>query len=299
MDKTLTYALIVFVAGSSYGFLVPIIKTANAQGVFPADFLPLQYLLAFAIMLAVTLARRIPRPSPRDFARLAAVGILTSCTSLCYYRAVTLLPSAVALTLLFQFVWIGVVVNAVAERRPPSRTTLAAVGIVLVGTVFAAGISDMSIAALDPAGIAFGLGSAVFYSLFLFASGRVGTQFAVPLRTTGLALGGFITTTLMNPGFAAVAASNALVWPYALVLSLLGIIVPTSLIALAGPRLAPSVVTIMASSELPVGVLAAWAFVADVPTPAALFGVALVLVGIVYNQWPALRGAVNRTSGSG
>ena len=289
MDRTLTYALLVFLAGSSYGFIVPAVKIAEASNVHVADFLPLQYLLAFFIMGAVTIVRRIPLASPCSFAKLAAVGIFTSCTSLCYYRAVAMLPGAVALTLLFQFVWIGVIINAIAERRLPDRTTVVAVVIVLVGTVFAAGVFDGSIADLDPLGIAYGLGSAVFYSMFLFSSGRVGTEFAVPLRTTGLALGGFITTTIMNPGFVAVAVSDALIWPYALCLAFLGIIIPTSLIALASPKLDPSVVTIMASSELPVGVLAAWAIVADVPSVPALFGVVLVLGGIVYNQWPALR----------
>ncbi|MBR5259416.1 MAG: DMT family transporter [Eggerthellaceae bacterium] len=294
MDKTLTYALLVFLAGSSYGFLVPVIKVAESAGVHVADFLPLQYLLAFFIMGAVTVARRIPFATPREFVTLAAVGLFTSCTSLCYYRAVAMLPSAVALTLLFQFVWIGVVLDAVATRKLPDRTTLIAVVIVLLGTAFAAGLFDMSIASLDPMGIAFGLGSALFYALFLFSSGRVGTEFAVPLRTMGLSFGGFVMTTLMNPGFVFVAMTDALIWPCALLLAFLGIIIPTGLIAFASPKLESGVVTIMASSELPVGVLAAWLIVSDTPSLLTLFGVALVLVGIVYNQWPALRAAYKK-----
>ncbi len=294
MNKTLTYALLVFLAGSSYGFIVPAIKIAESADIHAADFLPLQYLMAFFLMAALTMLKHIKLPTLRELAKLACVGILTACTSLCYYRAVALLPSAVALTLLFQFVWIGIILNAITQRRLPGRTTVLAVIIVLVGTVLAAGIFDMSIASLNPAGIAFGLGSAVFYSLFLFVSGRISSDYAVPLRTTMLSLGGFITTTAMNPGFVSVVLDNALTWPVALVMSFLGIIIPTSLISLASPKLDASVVTIMASSELPVGVLAAWVIVADTPTPAALAGVILVLAGIVYNQWPALKGILRK-----
>lgn len=296
MNRTLVYAFLVFLAGSSYGFIVPTVKIASANGVDVADFLPAQYLLAFFIMGAVTLAKRISFPEPKELAKLAGIGLFTSCTSLCYYRAVALLPSAVALTLLFQFVWIGVILESVSSRKLPDKPTLIAVGIVLVGTVFAAGIFDASFASLDPAGIAFGLGSAVFYSLFLFTSGKVGAEYAVPLRTMMLALGGFIMTSALNVSFFTEALWDPAIWPYALLLSFLGIIVPTSLIALGSPKLPAGMVTIMASSELPVGVLAAWLIVADTPTLPTIIGVVLVLFGIVYNQLPALKESLRKSA---
>lgn len=294
MNKTLTYALLVFLAGSSYGFIVPAVKIASANGVDVADFLPAQYLFSFLAMAAVALARRVSFSNPKDLAKLAVLGLFTSCTSLCYYRAVALLPGAVALTLLFQFVWIGVILNAVAERKLPDQPTVISVIIVLAGTVFSAGIFDASFADLDPAGIAFGLGSAVFYALFLFASGKVGAERALPLRIMMLSLGGVIMTSALNPAFFTVALWDPTIWPYAVLMSLLGIIIPTSLIAFASPKLPGGVVTIMASSELPVGVLAAWAIVADTPSAPCLFGVCLVLAGIVYSQWPTLRQMLSR-----
>lgn len=289
MNKTLLYALLVFLAGSSYGFIVPVVKIASAHNVDVTDFLPAQYLLAFLLMAVVTLIRRIRFVSPGEMLKLASLGLATACTSLCYYRAVSLLPSAVALTLLFQFVWIGIIVTSVAERKLPSKQTVVAMAVVLLGTVLAAGLFDASFASLDSTGVAFGLGSAVFYALFLFLSGKVGTQYELPLRTMMLALGGFVVTSTMNVGFFAGALWDASIWPYATILAFLGIIIPTSLIAFASPKIPASMVTIMASSELPVGVLAAWAVVADAPAPLTVVGVCLVLAGIVLNQIPALR----------
>lgn len=294
MNRTPAYALLVFLAGSSYGFIVPCVKIASAHGVDVTDFLPAQYLLAFLLMAAVTLARRISFAKPAEMLKLAGIGVATSCTSLCYYSAVSLLPSAVALTLLFQFVWIGVAINSIAERKLPDWGTVIAMAVVLAGTVFAAGLFDASFSDLDPKGIAFGLGSAVFYALFLFLSGKVGTEYALPMRTMMLSFGGFLVTSAMNPGFFTGALWDAAIWPYAVLLAFLGIIVPTSLIAFASPKIPAGMVTIMASSELPVGVLAAWAIVADVPSPTTLFGVFLVLAGIIGNQLPALKESFSR-----
>lgn len=291
MNKTLTYALLVFLAGSSYGFIVPAVKIASANGVNVADFLPAQYLFSFILMAGVIAARKVKLTEPREMLKLAGIGLLTSCTSLCYYRAVALLPGAVALTLLFQFVWIGVIINSVVERKLPDKPTIVAVVLVLVGTVFAAGLVDASFSDLDPQGIMFGLGSAVFYSLFLFTSGKVGTDYVVPLRVMMLSLGGFFMTSALNLNFFTEALWDPAIWPYAVAMSFLGIIIPTGLIAFASPKLPAGMVTIMASSELPVGVLAAWAIISDVPSMPTLIGVCLVLAGIVYNQIPTLKEA--------
>lgn len=294
MNRTLTYALIVFVAGSSYGFVVPIVKIATAHGVAVADILPAQYMVAFVAAVAVTALRHISLPAPIELLKLAFMGLLAAGTSLCYYRAVALLPSTVALTLLFQFVWIGIVIECISTRKAPGRRTVTAVVIVLVGTVLAAGVLEESALTLDPFGVAFGLGSAVFYSLFLFFSGKVGTQYAVPVRTIMLAVGGFTLSSICNPSFFSEGLTNPSMWPFALALGVMGVLMPTSLIAFASPKLPPSVVTVMASSELPMGVLCAWAIIGDTPSPLALVGVVLVLAGIVYNQLPALKRAVSR-----
>ena len=74
-------------------------------------------------------------------------------------------------------------------------------------------------------------------------------------------------------------------------MSILGVILPTTLINYASPKLSTGMVSVMASSELPVGILAAWVLVGDEPTPLVLFGAALVLVGIILKQLPTLLSA--------
>lgn len=289
MRNTLFYAILVFLAGASYGFIVPAVKSAITVQVYPADFLPLQYLVALIACMGFALVRRVKFASPAECAKMALLGVFTGLTSICYYTSVSLLPGAVALTLLFQYVWVSVLIECIVERRLPSRSTVVAVIIVLVGTVFAAGLFEGSIGTLDPFGVAMGAGSAVFYALFLYLSGRIGADQPAALRAAMLPLGGLVVTSLANPACYTTAMFDPNVWPYAVGMSILGVILPTTLINYASPKLSTGMVSVMASSELPVGIISAWILVADTPTPLTLFGAILVLVGIVVKQIPALR----------
>ena len=215
---------------------------------------------------------------------MALLGVFTGLTSICYYTSVSLLPSAAALTLLFQYVWVSVLIECIVERHLPTRSTIIAVVIVLVGTIFAAGLFEGALDTLDPVGVALGAGSAVFYALYLFLSGKIGTDQPPALRAAMLPIGGLVVTSLANPARYATSLLDATVWPYAVGMSVLGVILPTTLINFASPHLSTGMVSVMASSELPVGIFAAWALVNDAPTPLVLFGALLVLVGIIVKQ---------------
>lgn len=288
MNQTFLNSLLVFLAGSCYGFVVPAIKGASEMGIYPNTFVPLQYLVAFLVCLTIMLVRRVKWAAPKTLGSLALLGVFTGGTSICYYSAVSLLPSSAALTLLFQYIWISVLIECLHKKALPARSTMAAIGIVLIGTVFATGLLDGSVGSLNPLGVAFGLGSALFYALFLYYSGMLGAGQPIILRTTMLAAGGLIFTSIASPDAYIAALPDPATWPFAIGFALLGILIPTSLINFASPKLTTGMVSIMASSELPVGIFAAWAIVGDAPSPLVLFGALLVLVGIVVKQAPTL-----------
>lgn len=288
ISTTFTNSVLIFIAGSSYGFIVPVIKTANENGIFPSTVLPLQYLIALVASLIFVLVRRIKWSSPKKLCEMAVLGIFTGGTSICYYTAVTLLPSSAALTLLFQYVWISVLIECIHKRKLPTLSSVISIAVILIGTVFATGLLDDSAISLDPIGVAFGAASAVFYALFLYFSGIIGVGQPTALRAVMLAAGGVIATSIVSPGAYIAAVQTPQVWPYSFALSILGIIFPTTVINYASPKLSAGMVSIMASSELPVGILAAWALVADVPSPLVIFGSILVLLGIFLKQIPAL-----------
>lgn len=288
ISTTFTNSVLIFIAGSSYGFIVPVIKTANENGIFPSTVLPLQYLIALVASLIFVLVRKIKWSSPKKLCEMAILGIFTGGTSICYYTAVTLLPSSAALTLLFQYVWISVLIECIHKRKLPTLSSVVSIAVILIGTVFATGLLDGDAISLNPIGVAFGAASAVFYALFLYFSGIIGVGQPTALRAVMLAAGGVIATSIVSPGAYIAAVQTPQVWPYSFALSILGIIFPTTVINYASPKLSAGMVSIMASSELPVGILAAWVLVADVPSPLVIFGSILVLLGIFLKQIPAL-----------
>lgn len=288
MNQTFFNSLLVFIAGSSYGFVVPAIKSAAEIGIYPNTFVPLQYLIAFVICLVIMVVRRIKWASPKKLCSLALLGVFTGGTSICYYSAVSLLPSSAALTLLFQYLWISVLIECLHKKALPARSTIVAIIVVLIGTLFATGLLDGSVEALDPVGVAFGLGSALFYALFLYYSGTLGAGQPIVLRTTMLAAGGLLFTSITSPAAYVTALPDPTTWPFAIGFAVLGILLPTSLINFASPKLTTGMVSIMASSELPVGIFAAWAIVGDAPSPLVLFGALMVFGGIIVKQLPAL-----------
>lgn len=289
LNKTLLNSILVFVAGSSYGFIVPVIKTASTIGIYPNTFIPLQYLVALIACVLFMLIRRVPWGSPKDFLPLALLGLFTGGTSVTYYSAVTLLPASAALTLLFQYVWVSVLIECIHKRKLPTPSTLVAICIVLVGTLFATGLFDGSVGSLDLVGVAFGLASAVCYALFLYFSGTLGVGQPTALRATMLAAGGLLLTSIVSPAAYVDALPDPSTWPYAALLAVMGILFPTTLINFASPKLTAGMVSVMASSELPVGILAAWAIVGEAPSPLVLFGAMLVFVGIIVKQVPSIR----------
>lgn len=286
--RTLTYSLLVFIAGASYGFIVPAIKNAATIDIYPNTFVPLQYLVAFLACVGAMLVRREAWGSPKQLLKLALLGVFTGGTSVCYYSAVSLLPSSAALTLLFQYIWVSVLLECIHEKRRPSTSTIVAIIIVLIGTLFATGLLDGSVGYLNPLGVVFGFGSALFYALFLYYSGTLGAGHSILLRTTMLTAGGLVFTSIASPSAYTTTFFEPLTWPFAIGFAILGILLPTGLINFASPKLTTGMVSIMASSELPVGILAAWAIVGDAPSPLVLFGAFLVLAGIIVKQIPTL-----------
>lgn len=289
-SSTLADSVLIFIAGSSYGFIVPVIKIANDSGIYPSTFLPLQYLIAFVACLVAMFVRRVEWGDPKEVLKMGVLGLFTGATSTCYYTAVSLLPSSAALTLLFQYVWMSVLIECIHKRKLPTASSVVSIVIVLAGTVMATGLLDGSIGELNPVGVAFGLASGLFYALFLYFSGIIGAGHSTLLRATMLAAGGVVLTSAISPAAYVTGATDPSVWPYALALSVLGILFPTTVINYASPRLSAGMVSIMASSELPVGILAAWAIVGDEPSGLVLFGAFLVLVGILCKQAPVLIG---------
>ncbi|MCL1891332.1 MAG: DMT family transporter [Coriobacteriia bacterium] len=288
MSKTLRYSLIMFAAGCCYGVVVPLVRVIYAQGISPTQVLGLQYFLgslALALVVLIFFRRKV---APKALLQLLGVGFLAAGVSFFYYQAISLIPSATALTLLFQFVWMGVVVQAVRERTFPPAMTIISVLVIMLGTILATGVLETGPEPLNVIGVLFGFLSAVFYTAFLVASGKAAAGVPAVNRTLFTTIGSFIIALVIYPSFftetlAPNLTNGDLLMP-SLALGMMGILLPVFLIAYSAPHLPNGLATIMASSELPSGILCVMLFMGDKISPLVFLGVVIVLAGIVLSQ---------------
>lgn len=298
--NTLKYSGIVFLAGASYGAQATTVKITYAAGFTWTQVVASQALFAtllFALALLVLRARGkrlVPLPA-RQVLALMALGLNTCIGTVLYNYALTLLPVSVAITLLFQFTWMGIVVQIVVARRRPHAAEVAAAAVILGGTLMASGLFSSSIGALDPLGVACGLLSAVSCTSFMFFSSRVGTGLPPIQRGLVVCLGACVLGFALCPDYFASGVLVDGIWTYGLVLGLCALFIPVVLFGIATPHLLPGIATIMASSELPCGIALAALALGEPVGALQVAGIAAILGGIVISQLPSLRPASRRT----
>lgn len=250
----------------------------------------------FGIFCLITLARgnALQKLSARQIGSMVALGVNGCVTTLLYTYSLTLLPVAVSLTLLFQFSWMGLLVQIVADRRAPSTTEIAAALVIFAGTVLGSGLYGSQLSSLDPLGLICALASAVTYTVFLHFNGRVGVGTPWMQRGFFVCVGSAGLAFAFCPDFFVSGALQGGIVPFGLLLGLLGSFLPVLLFGLGTPHLPTDISTIMASSELPCGVIFSSLVLGEVAGPLQFVGVAAVLAGIVIAQLPALRRARSR-----
>ncbi|GAB6988836.1 EamA family transporter [Paenibacillus pini] len=282
MNK-LKYPLLILIGAASYGVLSSIMKVGIKEGFHVNQMLGSQYLFGWALLLLLMLIFSRKKLSAKQWIALLAVGVTMSGTSVFYGKAVERLPASIAVVLLFQFTWIGVLMEAVADRRFPSRSKLISIVILIAGTLLAGGVVGESsgAAALDVRGVIYGLISAFTFALYMFVSGRVGTE--VPafnksfLMTTGA---GVIVLAVFSPAFIWDGSLVEGLWKYGLLLGVLGVLIPVVFFAIGMPKVGSGTGAILGAAELPAAVLASVFLVHEHVSGMQWMGIVLIFIGI-------------------
>lgn len=287
-------SLLVFLGGVFYGFTGSIIKLAYEAGFTSRQVAFSQVLVGWLTFTLLLIVRRIRLGelspfTPKDVVKLMLAGVVTAGTTFFYTLALSKLPASVAITLLFQFTWIGLVIEVVVTRRKPSQWSVIAALIIFVGTLFASGLFMSQYETLDTMGIVYGLLSAICCAFFLFATGNIALGLPATQRSFFILFGGFLAMLVACPNFFSSGALQAGILKYTLPLGLIASVIPVYLFASAAPWLPNGLVSIMASSELPASVLCAVFILGEYVAPLRYVGVALILLGVVVSQLQNLR----------
>jgi drug/metabolite transporter (DMT)-like permease len=284
MEK-IKFSLLVLFGACSYGILSTIFKLGFRNGFSSHELLGGQYVFGWIGLLLLVLLFSRHKVSSKQVLSLIAVGTTMSMTSIFYAISVEELPASIAVVLLFQFTWIGVTIEAIANRTFPSREKIISIIILFAGTLLAGGVFEGLGQNFSTKGIIFGLLAAVSFSFYIFASGRVATN--VPpytksfLMTTSAML---IVCLFFPPTFLTNGALQAGLWKYALFLGFFGVVVPVICFSIGVPKVGTGLGTILGAAELPTAIIASITLAHEVVSPLQWLGIVCILLGIFAPQ---------------
>ncbi|WP_211751791.1 EamA family transporter [Paenibacillus dakarensis] len=290
MYQLLKNSLYVFLGACCFGILSTVVKLAYSKGFEFQEVMISQFGSGWLILLVLMLIFARRTISLKQFGKLALVGICTCLTGVTYYLSLQSIPASIAVVLLFQFTWMGVVIEAIVNKKMPSRPTLISVVILLIGTVLAGGIFGAGSLQLNLKGTLLALAAAFMMALFVFFSGRVETQMSPITRSFYMSCGGLILLTIIfTPKvFLEVSPAQGL-WIYGLILGLFGVVLPVLLFALGAPKISTGLATILGAGELPVAVIVSMLVLREHVSMLQWLGVIIILFGIAYPQIASVR----------
>lgn len=283
----------------SYGVVATLVKLTYADGYFWQQVSFIQgffAMLYFGICCLAVLIRRgkLAHLSVRQIGSMVGLGITGCTTTLLYTFSLSLLPVAVSLTLLFQFAWMGLVVQVIADRRSPRTTEIVAALVIFAGTILGSGLYSSQLTSVDPIGLICALLSAMSVTAFMHFNGRVGTGVPWMQRGFFVCLGSASLAFVFCPDFFVSGALAQGIWLHGVPLGLFGLFLPVLLFGIGTPHLPTGISTIMASSELPCGIIFSTLILGDPIEPLQVIGVIAVLAGIVIAQLPNLKKRIEK-----
>lgn len=288
--------LLVLVGAASYGVLSTIVKLSYAEGFSTAEVTGSQVLFACAALWVCRLAwlARTGRSGSRaaersaslaDRVKLVASGAFTGLTGVFYYYSLQWLDASIAILLLFQFTWMGLLLGWLLHRTKPSPNQWLALAVVLAGTLLASGLWAGGGSGIHLAGLGFGLLAAACYTLFMYFSGKVAVHLPTLQRTTWMVTGAAAAVSVIFPPlFLWNGALGYGLWQWGALLGFFGMVLPPFLFAKGAPRLSTGVTTILGSIELPVVLICSSLLLRESIGAEQWLGALLILAGIAVSE---------------
>lgn len=290
--KRVGYSFLVLLGACSYGVHGPIIKMASNEGYSSSDIVSAQYLIGVLFLAAVWLFMPKRNMSIKLWGELLGTGVFLSVTGLLYAISIAQLSASAAVILLFQFVWMGIVIESIQLRRLPEGGKVVSVILIWIGTFLAARSSEAIDWFSHPLGVLCGLLSGLTFALFIFFSGRSGKGVPAVQRSLIMSIGGLLVILIMNsPAFLLDGTFTGGLWQYGLLSGLFGAVLPVLFFAAGTPKIGSGTATICGAAELPAAIVAAWLFVGEQATNVQTAGVLIILAAIILPQWKLKRTA--------
>jgi drug/metabolite transporter (DMT)-like permease len=282
-----TPALLVLIGAASYGVLGTFVVMGYQKGFTVAEVTGSHMFLGALLLWVISLTQmnKWTKISIKTLGKLVTVGTLSGLTGIFYYTSLQSVPASIAIVLLFQFTWIGVIIEWVLEKKPPTKKVWFSLLLITLGTLLSANVFNTGLQELSMFGLVMGLLSAFTYAGFIFVSGKVSTEISPWLRSPLMITGSFLVIFLVfPPTFLVSGVLGEGLLGIALAMAVFGAIIPTVCFTFGVPRVGIGLATILSSVELPVAIFMAWLVLSEEVVVSQWIGVFLILGAITFEK---------------
>lgn len=307
MNSTLKGIIYVALGASSYGMLATFVKIAYQQGFTTAEVTTSQYVFAIICLLFLNFMIRnkpLEKTTNQDLKRLILSGTSMGFTSVLYYLSVRYINASIAVVLLMQSVWIGVLIETIIDKSKISLSKIAAVVLVLIGTVLATNILKSELI-FDFKGYLFGFLAAISFSITLYSTNSVAKHLHPYKRTLFMLFGGaiivlfftlftqilptYFQTEIVPKEFVFIKPfDSSILYTWGILLSVLGTVLPPILLNKGFPLVGVGLGSIVSALELPVSVTCAFIFLNESVLFIQWIGIFVILGAIIMINWNLL-----------
>lgn len=278
--------ILVALGASSYGMLATFVKLAYSEGFTTTEVTSSQFIYGILGILIINLFQKnkhkndVVKASKNNIFQLMLAGTSLGMTSVFYYLCVKYIDVSIAIVLLMQTVWMGVILEWILSKKAPSVQKIVSVVLVLIGTVLATNITNNAVT-IDWRGILFGMLAAASFTTTMFTANSVATNISSAQRSLYMLLGGAIIVFGFGL-FTQTAAFNFVIFAkWGIFLALFGTIIPPMLMNAGFPLTGIGVGSIVSALELPVSVLMAFFILNEQVVVLQWFGIIIIISAIV------------------
>ncbi|AXY74405.1 EamA/RhaT family transporter [Paraflavitalea soli] len=284
------HILMVFAGACSFGILSTFVKLAYREGYAAAEISVSQ---AFTGMLVLWLwvwlrskkqhTSLSLQPIRSCWWQVLLTGAAIGLTTFLYYVSVHYIPASIAIILLMQFTWMGVLLDRIFFKKKADAIQLITIVIILTGTIMASGMDKTQMDGAFIKGCLYALASAFLYALYVVANSRYGNALPAPQKSALIMTGSTLGILIVN--FQQLSVSHHFdtgLIKWALFLAVFGTIIPPVLFAKAIPQIGAGTSAIIMTAELPVAICCAHLILGEEISKVQWAGIIIMLLAIIW-----------------
>lgn len=285
-NQVLKGTILVGLGATSYGMLATFVKMAYDEGYTTAEVTISQFILGIIGILIINGFKKakseseVIKATKRNIFQLMIAGTSMGLTSVFYYISVKYIPVSIAIVLLMQTVWIGLLLEMLLEKKIPSTQKIVAALIVLVGTLLATNIFKNEIQ-MDWRGFAMGMLAACSFTTTMFTANRVALGISSAQRSLYMLFGGIIIVLVFGIATQNTPFQFGIFLKWGIILSLFGTIIPPVLMNAGFPLTGIGLGSIVSALELPVSVSMAYFLLSEKVESSQWIGILLIILAII------------------